>query len=171
MRKIYPLILLVALVLGACQSEQTADEAAVSDTMYDTYGEAITDEGAVPVQAVVAEREQYLGQAVKLEGTVAEVCQNKGCWLTLQTGDGNNVRVLVPKDEAGNYLFTVPTDISGRQVVVQGTLVEETLSEETQHHMAEDAGEDVEADAFQPKTELQLTAHGVLIVKVPDVQS
>ncbi len=160
------LFLILALVLGACGAEQAdapAAAAAEAVSPYDVYGEAFSDEGAVPVQAIVAERDEYIGQVVKVEGTVAEVCQMAGCWLTLQTGDGNNVRILVARKESGDYAFTVPKDISGRRVVVQGTLAEETLLEGTQRHLAEDAGREVDEESLAPKTELQLTAQGVLI--------
>ncbi len=167
MKRHAAIYLLLALALGACGSEQAADapEAAATDalTPYDVYGESFSDEGAVPVQAIVAEREEYLGRSVKIEGTVAEVCQMAGCWLTLQTGDGNNIRILVARKEDGNYAFTVPKDISGRRVVVQGMLAEETLLEGTQRHLAEDAGRAVDDETLAPKTELQMTAQGVLI--------
>ena len=158
--------LLLALVLAACGSEP-ADTPEVADvdtlTPYDVYGETFSDEGAVPVQAVVAEPQEYLGRSVKIEGTVSEVCQMAGCWLTLQTGDGNNVRILVARKENGDYAFTVPKDISGRRVVVQGMLAEETLLEGTQRHLAEDAGREVDDETLAPKAELQVTAQGVLI--------
>lgn len=166
MKRHAAVFLSLALLLGACGAEQAdAPAAAAADVIapYDVYGEAFSDEGALPVQAVVAEREQYLGQSVKVEGTVAEVCQAKGCWLTLQTGDGNNVRIHVARKESGDYAFTVPNDISGRRVIVQGTLAEETLLEGTQRHLAEDAGREVNADSLQPMTELQITAQGVLL--------
>ncbi len=159
---------MLALVLGACGAEQVdAPAAAAIDTAssYDVFGEAFSDEGAVPVQAVMAERDQYIGNSVKIEGTVAEVCQMAGCWLTIQAGDGDNVRILVARKESGEYAFTVPTDISGRRVVVQGTLAEEMLLEGTQRHLAEDAGREVDEESLAPKAELQLTAQGVLIEK------
>ena len=162
MKPLTALFLFAALLLGACGAEEPSD-VSVTDDAYDHFGEAFSEEGAVPVQAVVAERAQYLDQTVTIEGTVAEVCQNQGCWLTLQTGDGNNVRVLVARKESGDYAFTVPKDISGRRVIVHGTLAEETLLEGTQQHLAQDAGRDVDADALAPKTELQLTAQGVLV--------
>ena len=167
MKKHVAIPLLLALVLGACGSQQAADapEAAATDalTPYDVYGESFSDEGAVPVQAVVAEHQAYLGRSVKIEGTVAEVCQMAGCWLTLQTGDGNNIRILVARNDDGNYAFTVPKDISGRRVVVQGMLAEETLLEGTQRHLAQDAGRTVDDETLVPKAELQVTAQGVLI--------
>ncbi len=157
------LLFLGCLLLAACRNEPPAEPA----SPYDAYGAALTDEGAMPVQAVVAQRERYVGQTVKVEGTVAAVCQARGCWLTLQTTDGENVRVVVPRTEDGSdYVFTVPKDISGRRVVVEGTLAEETLSAAAHHHMAEDAGADIEADAAGPVQELQLTARGVLVEKV-----
>ncbi len=164
MKRHAAIFLLLALVLGACGSEQAADAPeADALTPYDVYGETFSDEGAVPVQAVVAERHHYLGRAVKIEGTVVEVCQMAGCWLTLQTGDGDNIRILVARKENGDYAFTVPKDISGRRVVVQGMLAEETLLEGTQRHLAEDAGRVVDDETLTPTTELQVTAQGVLV--------
>ena len=165
MKRHTAIYLLLALVLGACGSEQAADAPEATDalTPYDVYGEAFSVEGAVPVQAVVAERHHYLGRAVKIEGTVAEVGQMAGCWLTLQTGDGDNIRILVARKENGDYAFTVPKDISGRRVVVQGMLAEETLLEGAQRHLAEDAGRAVDDQTLTPTTELQVTAQGVLI--------
>ena len=168
MKRQTAVLLILALVLGACGAEQAdAPAAAATDTSspYDVFGEAFSDEGAVPVQAVVAERDQYVGKPVKIEGTVAEVCQMAGCWLTIHAGAGDNVRILVARKESGEYAFTVPKDISGRRVVVQGTLAEETLLEGTQRHLAEDAGREVDEESLAPKAELQLTAQGVLIEK------
>ncbi len=168
MKRHTALLLTLALMLGACNSDSAETPAAAAvqaSSAYDTFGESFSDEGAVPVQAVVAEREAYIGQSVKIEGTVAEVCQMEGCWLTLQTGEGNNIRILVARKESGDYAFTVPTDISGRRVVVQGTLAEETLLEGTQRHLAEDAGIEVDEEDLAPIAELQLTAQGVLIAK------
>ncbi len=165
MKRHAAIYLILALVLGACGSEQAADAPAATDalTPYDVYGEAFSVEGAVPVQAVVAERHHYLGRAVKIEGTVAEVCQMAGCWLTLQTGDGDNIRILVARKENGDYAFTVPKDISGRRVVVQGMLAEEILLEGTQRHLAQDAGRTIDDQTLVPKSELLETSQGVLI--------
>jgi hypothetical protein len=89
----------------------------------------------------------------------------KGCWLTIQAGDGNNIRIAVPRDDEGNYVYTVPKDISGRHVIVEGTLTEEILDVETQRHLAEEKGEEAPED-LEPVSELQMTASGVLIEKV-----
>ena len=175
----YVLLLLPLLVLAACQTEPAADAETMA-TAYDVYGEAFDDAGAVPVEAVVAEPDAYVGQAVTMEGRVSEVCQMAGCWLTFQTLDGQNVRIVVPREEEGGYVFTVPKDLSGRRAVVHGTLDAATVSEHMQHHYAEDADPDADPDehpadhtdadadadaAAGPKPELHLTATGVLVEK------
>jgi hypothetical protein len=164
------LLLVLALVLSACQpaSEQPPadDPSAETDTVavadYEPFGDAVSPDDAVPVATVAEDPAAYVGTTVKVEGTVSEVCQAKGCWFTLQAPQGRNVRLMVPRDDDGNYVFTMPKDISGRTVIVEGTLTEETLSEDTQRHLAEDAGEPIEGDVA-PRTELQMVPQGVLL--------
>jgi hypothetical protein len=168
--KFNALFLILALVLAACQpapeqpsaDDASAETATVATTDYEPFGDPITPDEAVPVTTVAEAPSAYVGKTVKLEGTVSEVCQAKGCWFTLQAPQGRNVRLMVPRDDDGNYAFTMPTDISGRTVIVEGTLTEETLSEETQRHLAEDAGEPIEGDVA-PRTELQMIPQGVLL--------
>lgn len=161
------LLLTGTLLFGACQTEpaQQAETPAAETTVladYTSFGETITPEGAQNVEAVIADASAYVGQDVKLKGTVAEVCQAMGCWFILRASDGQNIRLNVPRDEAGNYVYTVPTDISGRTVIVEGTLEEATLSVEEQQHLAEDAGETLGED-IRPVLELQMIPRGVLI--------
>ncbi|RMF51796.1 MAG: DUF4920 domain-containing protein [Bacteroidetes bacterium] len=176
----------LVFVLAACGGErpEAADSAAAYD-VYDLYGEAFAPDDAVPVEAVLAERDAYVGRPVKVEGRVAEVCQAAGCWLTLQAEDGN-IRIHVPRDEEGAYVFTVPTDLSGKRVVVYGELTTEEVTEAMHDHDEEDAGhamhegEGHDADAGHamhegeghhaeageaPRTELQMIASGVLVEK------
>lgn len=166
------LILMPFLLLGACQTEPAADQdqtpAAYAETLtvYDIFGEPFATDDALPVQTVAATPADYTGRTILIEGTVAEVCQAAGCWLTLQVPGGDNIRIVVPRDDDGAYVFTVAKDLSGRRAVVQGTLAEAQLSEHDQHHMAEDAGHDAaHHEAPAPKPELQLTASGVLVEK------
>ncbi|HMB93188.1 MAG TPA: DUF4920 domain-containing protein [Rhodothermales bacterium] len=171
MKKLSLLLLVLVLGLSACQTEETIDaeataevEEAAAISAHDTYGDALTTEGAVSATTVLADREQYVGKTVKVEGTISEVCQMMGCWLTIQAGDGNNIRVAVPRDDEGKYVYTVPKDISGRHAIVEGTLTEEILTVETQRHLAEEKGEEAPED-LEPISELQMTADGVLIEK------
>ena len=129
---------------------------------YRVYGESLTPDDALPVEAVAAAPSTYVGEVVKVEGTVREVCQVKGCWLTLQAEAGPDVRIRVPKTGTGAYRYTVPADLSGRRVVVEGKLEESTLTEAEQRHLASDAGGDLGGDV-QPLIELSMTATSVLV--------
>ncbi|QXD15600.1 DUF4920 domain-containing protein [Rhodocaloribacter litoris] len=165
MRTILPILLLVCL--AACGAEKPAGVDPLAG--YAVYGEAFQPEDAVPVEAVLAERAHYAGRAVKVEGRVAEVCRAAGCWLTLQA-EGENIRIHVPRDEAGAYVFTVPTDLSGKRVVVYGELAAHEVTKAMHDHYEEDAGhapqEGEEHDAgAAPHTELQMIARGVLVEK------
>lgn len=126
-----------------------------------TFGKAISAEGASNVQNLMhdSKAENYTG---KVTGTVVSVCQNKGCWMKLDAGNGQTMMVTF-KD----YGFFVPKDIAGQTVVIDGVAAMKTVSVEEQRHYAKDAGKtQAEIDAItQPKTELSFVADGVLLVK------
>ena len=98
--------------------------------------------------------------ATKLEGKVSEVCQAKGCWMTLDKGDGSTIRVTF-KD----YGFFVPKDIAGKNVIISGKAYVATTTVDELKHYAEDAGKTEEeiAKITSPEKELAFEAEGVLI--------
>src|SRR5262245_48614011 len=59
----------------------------------------------IPVAALLAAPEPYLGQRIKCEGKVARVCQNAGCWLELQAEQGGGLRVPM-----AGHAFFIPQD-------------------------------------------------------------
>jgi len=96
----------------------------------------------------------------KIKGKVLEVCTKKGCWMTLELPGEETMHVNF-KD----YAFFVPTDIEGREVIIEGIAFHnETPVKELQHY-AEDAGKSREeiAAITEPKKELKFTATGVVI--------
>jgi hypothetical protein len=100
--------------------------------------------------------------AVKFTTKINEICQNKGCWMTLDLGQDQQAFVKF-KD----YGFFVPMNAQNREVVVEGkAFIEETPVAELKHY-AEDEGKSKEAiDSIKtPKKELKFLAHGVLIAK------
>jgi hypothetical protein len=97
---------------------------------------------------------------VKLSATVDAVCQKKGCWMDLKSGDSSTLRVTF-KD----YGFFVPKDAAGKQAVVQGIAKIEETSVADLKEYAKDAGkstEEIEA-IKEPKKELVFEATGVII--------
>ena len=160
MRRFVLLPLLLAACADAPAPPPTADAGGA--------GGAAVVGGAVPVglaltpDLLIARADALDGQDVVVEGAPREVCQMKGCWLTIADAEGRTVRVVVPKDEAGDYLFTFPTDASGQPYRIAGRLAVETASVEEQRHYAEDGGADAATVAAitEPERSLVLTATG-----------
>jgi len=151
------LLLPLLVVMAACQSG--APDVASEDAQ--TYGETDGIANAVAAADVAEAPDAHLDQPVTVEGRVTQVCQRKGCWLALDTG-GAPIRVHVARTDAGDYAFTVPTDLGDARATVRGTLQRVTLDAATQRHMADDAGADTAAE-LQPATELQIIASGIII--------
>lgn len=94
------------------------------------------------------------------EGKIAEVCQKKGCWMTLDMGNGQVVRVTF-KD----YGFFVPKNAGGRKAILKGVASKEVISVEMLKHYAQDRGaskEEIES-IREPETEWSIVAEGVII--------
>lgn len=154
--------LVLFLLLSSCQFNSPGMVDAAST--YTAYGAEITPEAALPAEALVAELDMYVGRQVKVESEIVEVCQHKGCWLTLDTGLGVPIRVDVPRTDAGAYEFVVPTDIGRRRAIVSGMLIRKALSEEERTHLQE---ESESGTAIPPTPQLHITATGILVEKTP----
>jgi hypothetical protein len=124
------------------------------------YGDKITAQGAVTVTELNKSMEGKTELQAKVEGVVLEVCQTKGCWMTMENGDGTKMRVTF-KD----YGFFVPKDISGKTVVIEGIAKVTTTTVEELRHYAEDAGKSKEeiAQITKAKKELTFEASGVIV--------
>ncbi len=98
---------------------------------------------------------------VAVKGKVTDVCDKKGCWLTIQTEDNSQFFVKM-KD----YAFFVPTALKGKTVVMDGTAERKVTSVDEQKHYAEDAKKPkAEIDAIKsPKEEIRFVANGIKVV-------
>ena len=146
-RLLYTLFLF--LILISCGS---------AETNWDSFGEEITAGEFSPIESISKSLDSE-GRQVKFTAEVADVCQNKGCWMTLKNENGQSIRVTF-KD----YSYFVPKDISGRQVIVEGIATVEELDADVAKHYAEDAGEEwIEGE--QSLREISVIASGVLVAK------
>ncbi|MBT9392447.1 DUF4920 domain-containing protein [Hymenobacter sp. NST-14] len=156
------------VLLAACQPQaDTAATAASAPTQPapltgPTYGASITSEGAQPISALSTLLGTRDSAQVKLVGKAEAVCQAKGCWLTMKTPDGQQMRVRF-KD----YAFFVPKDISGQTVVINGWAHRETVPVADLQHYAKDAGKSAAdiAAITEPQQQLNFEADGVMVVK------
>jgi len=125
------------------------------------YGEKISSEGAVEAARLPARMAGKDSLNVKLVGTINSCCQKKGCWMKVDLGNDQEMRVTF-KD----YGFFVPLESAGRKVIMQGIARYEVTSVEDLKHFAEDAGKSqAEIDSItQPDKELVFEASGVILM-------
>lgn len=118
------------------------------------HGEEITSKDAISMDEFLSQVNEE-EKTFKVRGTIEEVCQMKGCWMTLKNDQGANVRVTF-KD----YGFFVPKDISGSEVIIEGIANEELLDEDVARHYAEDGGKEYDESM---RNSITFVAHGVLV--------
>lgn len=127
-----------------------------------------SDGAFLPVAGVIARADELNGQTVRVEGTIRQVCQVRGCWLTFADGDGRTLRVITHAEgEAEVEELTFPMDASGAQAEVIGRLTVTEESVERRRHLAEDAGAspDEIAAITEPSRALALVAVGARITR------
>jgi hypothetical protein len=175
--------LLIAALLVGCEDRPVVEDAELAEGTlgeevetvveidgeeYVSYGDPLTvdedDFVALDPVALTEDLGTYMNTVVRVQGTVAQVCQMKGCWLTFETPASVPVRVQVPRDSAG-YVFTFPTDLGAAEVVVEGMVTADSTDVETLRHFAEDEGRpQEEIDAItEPQQTVTLTARGALV--------
>jgi len=95
---------------------------------------------------------------VKLTGKIIEVCQHSGCWLTVAFGD-EEIMVNMKNE------FSVPKDISGKTVWLDGVAVRQLVSVEMLKKIAaENRKSQTEIDAItQPVYDYTIEASGVIV--------
>ncbi|WP_299556060.1 DUF4920 domain-containing protein [Seonamhaeicola sp.] len=158
-------VFICVLMLNSCKKkvEETPKEPVKVE--YASFGKEIIADDAIASSSMLKHyKDMTTGDSInsKMTATVTKVCQAKGCWMTLDLGDGNEAMVKF-KD----YGFFVPKDIAGKAVIVNGkAYVKEVPVEELQHY-AEDAGKSAEeiASITEPKRTFSFEADGVLVAQ------
>lgn len=95
--------LALALVLAGCASFPS-----------ESYGIGIGSRHSVPAATLMQHPELYSGKPVVVQGTIAEVCPKRGCWMKLR--DGERELQVTFKDGS----FTMPLDCAGREARISG---------------------------------------------------
>lgn len=151
--------LAAAALILACNTAPT--DAAAQEKTVKGYGAAITADGAMSTTDFAKAMSTTDSLAVKLECEVITSCTKKGCWMTVQMPDKQQMMVRF-KD----YGFFVPTKgLEGKHAVLQGYATKEVVDVATLRHYAEDAGKSKEEieKITKPETNLMFLADGVLI--------
>lgn len=165
MKNILLFTLFTTLIFSCKSNGQDAEkqDVAKEEIAYASFGDKINDEN---VMSTTQMAEKYKSMSVgdtiatKMTAKVNEVCQAKGCWMTLNLENGEEAMVKF-KD----YGFFMPKDIAGKEVILNGKAFVNEVPVDEQRHYAEDAGKSAEeiAAITTPKKTYSFEADGVLI--------
>lgn len=158
------LVIASAAFLVACGSAEENKE--VKEVVEDIevvitkHGDDISEDGAVTPVEFLAKFEGQDSLEVKLSANVIDVCQKKGCWMNVDLGNENTMRITF-KD----YGFFVPKDAAGKLATIQGVATIDTTDVATLKHYASDANAtQEEIDAItEPEYNYAFEATGVVI--------
>ncbi len=160
------ILLFTFCVFIACQSQRDKNRKGnqltkKQNTQQDTiFGKSFKVQDPLSSRDLINKMQDKNKVHLQVKGTIQEVCQKKGCWLTLPLTDTNNIRVRFK-----NYGFFVPKDIAGEEVVLNGKAYYDTLSVKMRKHYARDKGKSPKEikNIDKPKTQLAFTASGVVL--------
>lgn len=124
---------------------------------FQSFGAEISKSGSIDINQLISEVDEN-ENTFKVKGVVEEVCQMKGCWMTLKNEEGVSIRITF-KD----YGFFVPKDISGREIILEGVAFKEVLEEDVAKHYADDGG--LEYDESM-RNQISFVADGVLVAEL-----
>ena len=164
--------LLAACTAADQSTPEPAEKAAVEDAAVEVAAAYQPPEGSVhvgePLEAkervtltqVRSAPEKYFEQTLFVEATVVDVCQSKGCWMTVMDGEVEAIWVSWGTGCGGKYAF--PKDASGKRVLVQGSFYEKEISEKDAEHLAEES-KGLKAEEIAGKT-YEMNATAVIIL-------
>ena len=168
MKKIlYSVLACGIFAFAACTKSETKTETTETEKTEATaasgqsYGEKITSENAIAVADLEKNMLTKDSMEVKFTGEIEEVCQMKGCWVTVKMPSGEAMRVMFGEDE-----YFVPKDVSGRKAIMEGVAYRKIIPVDEQRHYLEDAGKSKEEimAITQPDTTITFDAKGIIIL-------
>ena len=163
MKKAILFLALTAFFVGCEQKKEATPE--VAKVEYAKFGASISDDGALSKEEMT-EKFASLKEGdtldVKFKSTINEVCQKKGCWMSVNLAADEAVFVKF-KD----YDFFVPMNAQDKQLVLNGKAYVNVESVADLKHYAKDAGKSQTAidSITMPEVRYSFMADGVLIAK------
>ena len=110
----------VALAIAAL----TASAALAQSTK--EYGKPLTLKVTTPISAILANPKAFEGKRVQVEGTIVEVCEERGCWIRIASD--KEFEAIRFKVEDG--VITFPMEAKGKLALAEGVVKITTLTKE-----------------------------------------
>lgn len=155
----------IALLALSCKDTNNSKTDEITKSEYAVFGDSISVENVITHEEM-ALKYQNLKKGDTLDVTfkskTIEVCQSKGCWMTLDLGNDETAFVKF-KD----YGFFVPLNGQDKETVVEGKAFVSIESVDELKHYAKDAGKSQAAidSIINPKVTYSFVANGVQMLK------
>ncbi len=150
----------VALALAAL----TASAAAAQSSK--EYGKALTLTVTTPISAILKNPKAFEGKRVQVEGTIVEVCEERGCWIRIASD--KEFEAIRFKVEDG--VITFPMEAKGKLALAEGVVKITTLTKEQAieqaKEMHKERGTMAKFDPSKytgPVTDVQITGEGARV--------
>jgi len=137
-----------------------AGTALLADTVV-KRGAPLSDAKPTPLATVLASPDEYLKDAVLVEGVIENVCEMKGCWMQIAPEAGKPGMRVTFKD----YGFFVPTDSKGMKARAEGVVEVKTLTKAQADHLEHEDGAKLTRNADGTAREVAFVANGVELRK------
>jgi hypothetical protein len=163
MKKLFFISSIGLFLFSACgNNKEESKETAMTGTTLQYFGDSINQEGAIAADQFAAQMQGKDSMKVKIAGKIEEVCQKKGCWMTMNIGNDKTMQV-----KFRDYAFFVPKDASGKEVVIEGVAFTDTVPVAELRHYAEDGGKSKEEieKITEPEISISFEANGVIVKK------
>ncbi len=150
------ILFLVSCNTGGVKQEATEEVQVESGT----YGEKISVVNPITGEQLVARLAESDSVWVTMKSKIITNCKNSGCWMDLDVGNGEVIKVTF-KD----YAFFIPLESEGKTAIVEGFAKKEIIPVDMLKHYAEDDGKSQEEiDAItEPLMAYTFEAIGVII--------
>lgn len=165
MKKLLFLSTIGIALFTACsehKEENKNNELSAVDTTLQYFGDSITQDAAIAADQLALQMKGKDSLKIKVTGPIEDVCQKKGCWMNMNIGNNQSMRVRF-KD----YAFFLPKDAAGKTVFIEGVAFTDTTSVTELQHYAEDGGKSKEeiAKITEPEINISFEANGVILKK------
>lgn len=164
MKKLVFLSAVGIALFTACSDHKGENTSGLStvDTTLQYFGDSITQNEAIAADQLAVQMQGKDTLKIKLTGPIQEVCQKKGCWMNMNIGNNQSMKVRF-KD----YAFFLPKDAAGKTVFLEGVAFKDTTSVAELKHYAEDGGKTKEeiATITEPEISISFEANGVILKK------
>jgi hypothetical protein len=102
-------------LLAACGGADSAKQQPVAGKI---YGAGVSAADTVLVSELLANADRFLGETVRVQGPIVNLCKHRGCWLDIASD--KEMQTIQLKVEDNEIVF--PPELVGETAIVEGVL-------------------------------------------------